>query len=190
VGQVKDKRRSPPSNRSPSAQQRNPHHSGSADEQESPERVVRHTHTHTREPIYACMGGTCAHKVCEEIWKSNTIKFQFTWCYRIAGRMTWLCVQPSKLICSTMGAMHEQTMWSSHKNNCFPFWKNSLSLGKYSDWTSDHCTQRFLLIHQMLNTQHPTNVLLFSLLHRFSKQCIARLAYGANEWLTWSYQWA
>lgn len=49
--QVKDKRRSPPSNRSPSTPQRNPHHSGSADEQETPERVVRHSyahwHTHT-----------------------------------------------------------------------------------------------------------------------------------------------
>ncbi|MEQ2232074.1 hypothetical protein ILYODFUR_007346, partial [Ilyodon furcidens] len=36
---VKDKRRSPPSTRSPSAPQRNPHHSGATDEQESPERV-------------------------------------------------------------------------------------------------------------------------------------------------------
>lgn len=44
---MKDKRRSPPSNRSPSAQQRNPHHSGSADEQESPERVVQ------KEKLYA-----------------------------------------------------------------------------------------------------------------------------------------
>lgn len=46
--QVKDKRRSPPSNRSPSAQQRNPHHSGSTDEQESPERVVRHKNIQER----------------------------------------------------------------------------------------------------------------------------------------------
>ncbi|XP_032367918.1 neuroblast differentiation-associated protein AHNAK isoform X24 [Etheostoma spectabile] len=43
---VKDKRRSPPSNRSPSAPQRNPHHSGSTDEQESPERVVQKEKLH------------------------------------------------------------------------------------------------------------------------------------------------
>ncbi|XP_034721401.1 neuroblast differentiation-associated protein AHNAK isoform X11 [Etheostoma cragini] len=43
---VKDKRRSPPSSRSPSAPQRNPHHSGSTDEQESPERVVQKEKLH------------------------------------------------------------------------------------------------------------------------------------------------
>ena len=57
-GQVKDKRRSPPSNRSPSAPQRNPHHSGSTDEQESPERVVRHTHTHCNTQKPSCMNST------------------------------------------------------------------------------------------------------------------------------------
>ncbi|XP_047248727.1 neuroblast differentiation-associated protein AHNAK [Girardinichthys multiradiatus] len=43
---VKEKRRSPPSTRSPSAPQRNPHHSGAADEQESPERVVQKEKLH------------------------------------------------------------------------------------------------------------------------------------------------
>ncbi|XP_043975967.1 neuroblast differentiation-associated protein AHNAK isoform X1 [Gambusia affinis] len=43
---VKDKRRSPPSSRSPSASQRNPHHSGTADDQESPERVVQKEKLH------------------------------------------------------------------------------------------------------------------------------------------------
>ncbi|KAK5929927.1 hypothetical protein CgunFtcFv8_011116 [Champsocephalus gunnari] len=41
---VRDKRRSPPSNRSPSSQQRNPHHS--TEEQESPERVVQKEKLH------------------------------------------------------------------------------------------------------------------------------------------------
>ncbi|XP_029964564.1 uncharacterized protein prx, partial [Salarias fasciatus] len=43
---VKDKRRSPPSARSPSAPPRNPHHSSSTDEQESPERVVQKEKLH------------------------------------------------------------------------------------------------------------------------------------------------
>ncbi|KAF3847365.1 hypothetical protein F7725_020393 [Dissostichus mawsoni] len=42
--EVRDKRRSPPSNRSPSSQQRNPHHS--TEEQESPERVVQKEKLH------------------------------------------------------------------------------------------------------------------------------------------------
>lgn len=40
-GQVKNKKRSPPSHRSPSSSQRIPHHSSTTDEQESPERLVR-----------------------------------------------------------------------------------------------------------------------------------------------------
>ncbi|XP_038161200.1 neuroblast differentiation-associated protein AHNAK [Cyprinodon tularosa] len=43
---VKDKRRSPPSTRSPSAPQRNPPHSSTVDEQESPERVVQKEKLH------------------------------------------------------------------------------------------------------------------------------------------------
>lgn len=40
LSQVKEKRRSPPSDRPPTAPHANPHHSASPEDQESPERVV------------------------------------------------------------------------------------------------------------------------------------------------------
>ncbi|CAG12725.1 unnamed protein product [Tetraodon nigroviridis] len=43
---VKNKKRSPPSHRSPSSSQRNPHHSSTTDEQESPERLVQKEKLH------------------------------------------------------------------------------------------------------------------------------------------------
>lgn len=85
-GQLKDKRRPSPSNRSPSG----PHHSGSAEEQESPERVVRHTHTPISDTNDTCITDfffNKSSKICVSVQKRKKQQNFFVW--RISTWPIW-----------------------------------------------------------------------------------------------------